>query len=288
MPSTPTHAIVFGGGGLAGIAWEAGVVHALVTTGFDPARAGLLVGTSAGAVISTQLAAGVSTEILFDEQANPRADSAETFRPYSQDEADKANQTLMAKVNGDLTAARKRIGAFAKRSETPTVDERKAIIASRLSDHAWRSRRLRLVAVDVDTGEPRVFDGDSGCALVDAVAASCAVPGVWPAVPIGGKHYMDGGIMSMNNAWVAGGSRRVLVLAPLGYSDGNPVSGHLRSEVRALEDQGAGVRVITPDQASLDAFGGNVLDPARRSPSAHAGYRQGLSLAKDLLAWWIA
>ncbi|MEM5383286.1 patatin-like phospholipase family protein [Paraburkholderia phymatum] len=288
MSAINTHAIVFGGGGLAGIAWEAGLVHALAKAGFDVGLANLLVGTSAGSVISTQLASGISTDILFNEQANPNPDSVEKFRPYSQEEADKANQALMAKVNGDLTAARKRIGAFARRSETPSLDERKAIIASRLSEDEWLSRSLRLVAVDVDTGEPRVFDSESGCSLIDAVAASCAVPGVWPTVPIEGKHYMDGGIMSMNNAWVASGSKRVLVLAPLGYSDGNPVSGHLRDEVKALENQGASVRVITPNESSLKAFGGNVLDPARRSPAAHAGYSQGLGQASDLVAWWLA
>jgi NTE family protein len=61
----------------------------------------------------------------------------------------------------------------------------------------------------------------------------------------------------------------------------------LRDEVKALEDQGASVHVITPDESSLKAFGGNVLDPARRSPSAHAGYSQGLGLGSDLAAWWV-
>ncbi|MEX3933771.1 patatin-like phospholipase family protein [Paraburkholderia phymatum] len=286
MKSTLNRAAVFGGGGVVGIAWSAGIVYGLEKTGTRISNADVLVGTSAGSVIATQIACGSEVFDMFMHQRYPTPDSGEQFRPYSQEEADAANCKLMEKVNGDLVAARKRIGKFARRSETPTVEVRRAIIASRLSSTEWPDRTLRLIAVDTDSGVPRVFDSASGCALIDAVAASCAVPGVWPPVPIEDAYYMDGGIASMTNAWVAEASRRVLVLAPLGYSDGNPVSGHLRAEVAAIEARGASVRVIAPDTASLLAFGNNVLDPARRGPAAQAGYEQGTALAKDIATWW--
>ncbi len=287
MIGTVERAAVFGGGGVVGIAWSAGIVHGLACAGVRIADADELVGTSAGSVIATQLACGVDVSAMFAEQRHPAHDSSEQLRPYSQEAADAANCRLVEKVGGDLVAARKRIGAFARRSETPALGVRRAIIAARLSTAEWPARRLRLVAVDTDTGAPRVFDAASDCVLVDAVAASCAVPGVWPPVPIDGVYYMDGGIVSMTNAWVADTARRVLVLAPLGYSDGNPVSGHLRAEAAAIEARGASAQLIVPDAASLAAFGSNVLDPAHRGPAAQAGYEQGTAIANDIASWWL-
>jgi NTE family protein len=147
-------------------------------------------------------------------------------------------------------------------------------------------RPLKLVAVDAETGEGRFFESASGADFVDAVAASCAVPGAWPVVCIGGRSYMDGGIRSMTNADLAAGAARVLVLAPLGYSEGNPVSGHLHAEVEVLRKAGAEVSVVVPDPASLEAMGENVLDPSRRPPSAQAGLLQGQALAAALRPLW--
>jgi NTE family protein len=183
-------------------------------------------------------------------------------------------------------AARKRIGAFALRSETVAPEVRRAIIAARLPAPHWPVRWLGVTAVDAETGEHRLFDRDSGVELVDAVAASCAVPGAWPVVRIDGRPYMDGGIRSMTNADLAQGAAHVLVIAPLGYSEGNPVSGHLRAEVRKLQAAGSRVDVIVPDAASLDALGDNVLDPARRRPSAAAGLQQASAEAAALVAAW--
>jgi NTE family protein len=281
----PRRCLVLGGGGLAGIAWEIGVVAGLARCGVRLADADLFVGTSAGSVVGTQLASGLDVEQLLDGQLSAPADSVERFRPYSQIAADRQNVVLMRKVDNDLTRARQRIGAFALRSATPSLLERRQIIASRLPSGAWPSRRLKVVSVDVVTGMPRVFDAGSGVELVDAIAASCAVPGAWPAVPIGDATYMDGGIHSMTNVWVAAGAARVVVLAPLGFSDGNPVSGHLRAEVRQLRESGSVVDVIVPDAASQDAIGDNVLDPERRAPSASAGLRQASRLADSMKSY---
>lgn len=281
-------ALVLGGGGVAGIAWEIGVTAGLARRGVVLSSAGLFVGTSAGSVVSTQLACGSDVDDLLHGQRHPPADSPEQYRPYSQAEADQRNRKLVDKVGGDLSEARKRIGAFARRSATPTPAERRAIIAARLPRHNWPDAALRVVAVDTDSGEAHVFDRDAGCGLIDAVAASCAVPGAWPSVEIDGLHYMDGGIASMTNAWVAADAARVVVLAPLGYSEGNPVSGHLRAEAAMLERAGIDVRVITPDEPSRVALGDNVLDPGRRPDAADAGLAQGLQLAAALSAWWNA
>jgi NTE family protein len=165
---------------------------------------------------------------------------------------------------------------------------RREIVAARLPQAEWPMRRLGVVAVDADSGEHRLFHRDSGVGLADAVTASCAVPGTWPVVAIGERRYMDGGIRSMTNADLAAGAPHVVVVAPLGYSEGNPVSGHLRAEVALLQAAGAQVDVIVPDAPSLEALGDNVLDPARCAPSAQAGLAQGLALAPGLAARWNA
>ncbi len=278
---------VFGGGGVAGIAWATGVAAGLERAGLDWSHAQGFLGTSAGAVVGAQLAFRVPVERLLAGQLEPPADSAEQARPYSQADADARNRALVDKVGGDLVAARQRIGAFALRSQTVAPEVRRAIVAARLPAMAWPEPWLGVTAVDAETGEHRLFDRDSGVELTDAVAASCAVPGTWPVVRIAGRPYMDGGIRSMTNADLAQGAGHVLVIAPLGFGEGNPVSGHLRAEVRYLEEAGSRVDVIVPDGASLEALGDNVLDPARRAPCARAGLRQASTAAAALAAAWI-
>jgi len=283
-----TRVAVLGGGGVAGIAWASGLVAGMARQGVHVAQADGFVGTSAGSVVGTQLACGVAPETLLAEHLTPADASLETARPYSQADADARNRALMAKVGGDLVAARQRIGAFALRGDTVPPAERHAIVAARLPQTHWPVRGLRVVAVDTASGEHRVFDRYSGVELVDAVAASCAVPGAWPAVAIQGRLYMDGGIRSLTNADIALGASRVLVIAPLGWGEGNPVSGHLRAEVARLREAGACVNVIVPDPASAEALGDNVLDPARRAASARAGLAQGLRVAASVAADWAA
>lgn len=283
-----TRALVLGGGGVAGIAWATGIAAGLARQGVDIAQADVVIGTSAGSVVGAQLACGAEPEALLAQQLAPPAASREQAQAYSQKEANARNRALMDKVDGDLTAARKRIGAHALRSAAVPLAQRREIISARLPQAAWPARALRVVAVDTATGAHTVFDRDSGADFTDAIAASCAVPGAWPAVPIDGRAWMDGGIRSLSNADLAAPAQCVLVIAPLGYADDNPVSGHLRAEVRMLEDAGARVAVVVPDSYSARAMTDNLLDPTRRAPSARAGLVQALRMAQDIAAFWNA
>src|ERR1700723_3006889 len=94
-------------------------------------------------------------------------------------------------------------GGLALRVETVPEAKRRAVIAGRLPQHSWPSRRLAVVAVEANTGDVRVFDKDSGADLVDGGTASCAIPGIWPPVTIGGSRYIDGGARSVVNADLA-------------------------------------------------------------------------------------
>jgi len=274
-PPTRESAVVLGSGGVLGIAWSIGVIAALVRAGMRIENVGLWIGTSAGSVVAAKLVNQIPVTQLLQEQMSGQAAAQETLRPYDQREVDAKNQQLFEKVQGDLLLARQRIGAWAQRSNTPPLAQRQRIIAQRLNGLDWPRTPLRIVSVNARTGAKKIWDHNSGISLAQAVTASCAVPGVWPVVPLQGEPYMDGGVRSSTNADLALGCRHVLVISPQGYSERNPINGHLHEEVDKLQARGASVHVVTPDTPCLQAMGHNILDPSRCATVAQAGYAQG-------------
>ncbi|MEO6792200.1 MAG: patatin-like phospholipase family protein [Mycobacterium sp.] len=275
---TGKRALVLAGGGVAGIAWETGVLCGIADE--SPATAAalldsdVLVGTSAGSAVSAQIGSGTSLGELFARQvgeASPELDPGMGVEGI-------AELFLAAMTAPNTTAAQKmqRIGAVALAAETVPAAVRRRVIARRLPSHRWPDRCLRITAIDIDDGELMVFDRDSGVDLVDAVAASCAVPGVWPPVVIGGRRYMDGGMRSSVNLDVADDCGVAVVLVPSGESSPSPFSGGVAAEVAAFDGR---AKVVFADPAAVRAFGRNPLDPACRIPSARAGREQGRKLA---------
>jgi NTE family protein len=167
------------------------------------------------------------------------------------------------------------MGEYALQADTVPEPERIAVIESRLPSREWPVTPTRLTAVDCVSGELTVFDASSGVSLVDAVAASSAVPGIWPPVTIGGRRYMDGGVRSSDNADLAAGAARVIVISPLGLDSPLPTSMPLREVLAGLKRDGSAVTLISPDEVSAAAIGTNALDPATRLPAATAGRAQG-------------
>lgn len=191
----------------------------------------------------------------------------------------------VAGAGPDPKAIRARIGAYALAIPAIPEEERRVIIETRLPVHTWPKQRLLIVAVDTETGEEYIMDRASGVSLVDAVAASCAVPGIWPPVTIAGRRYMDGGVRSATNADLARGYDSILILNPLG-ANANFLGVGTASEAAALEREGSQVLVIAPDAASATAIGLNPLDPATRQPSALAGRSQGRERAASVADLW--
>jgi NTE family protein len=138
-----------------------------------------------------------------------------------------------------------------------------------------KAHQRSFVAAAIGGPELAVFDAASGVSLVDAVAASSAVPGVWPPVTIDGRRYMDGGVRSADNADLAAGAQRIIVVSPLGLNSPLPSPMPLREVLTRLKKGGATVTVISPDETSAAAIGTNALDPATRVPAAMAGRAQG-------------
>jgi len=270
-PMTGGHALVLGGGGLAGIAWMTGLLTGLAEASDDLTGAELIIGTSAGAHVAAQLGSGLPLADLFALQADPSRQPAEkSAKPDISKFA-----TQIGPYAGTAAETRRRIGAYALAAETVPEAVRRKIIERRLASHHWPARCIRLTAVDAATGELRVFDSASGASLVDAVAASSALPGLWPPVTIGASRYIDGGIRSVDNADLAAGFPRITVLSPTGFDSLIPSSRPLREAVAKLRADGSAVTVLVPDAASAVAFGTNPLDPATRTPAARAGLAQG-------------
>lgn len=263
-----SRALVLGGGGLAGIAWETGILCGIADASPSTAQllleSEVLVGTSAGATVAAQLGSGVPLEELYENQL---AESSTEIAPRLT--RDELTEIFVAALSEpfdpdlDTTIQQvRRIGAVAAATETVPDRIRRAVIEQRLPSHDWPERVMRLTAIDIDTGELVVFERNSGVDLVDAVMASCAVPGAWPLVTIGGRRHMDGGVGSSINLDVAADCGLAVVLAPGG-------AGEEMSSFPGL------AFAVVPDDASLVAFGTDPLDPRCRAPSARAGRAQG-------------
>jgi NTE family protein len=277
----PSRAVVLGGGGLAGIAWEVGVLLGLADAGLDVLDADLVVGTSAGSAVG----AGVTSQDLLKQFYEAQLEHGPGDKEMGAELDLEAFATTML---GALASASSPQDARAKLGElalaTPTVPEsvRREIIAARLPNPEWPDRNLVITACDAATGEFVTFDRTSGIELVDAVAASCSVPGVWPPVTINGRRYMDGGVRSTTNSDLAEGYEQIVILAPIPPFE-SPMGPSFEDEIAPLTAKSEVVAIV-PDQAAQTAFGFNPLDPSTRPESAQAGRAQAASYVDEVRA----
>ena len=291
-------ALVFGGGGSAGNAWVIGVVAGLLAAGLDVTGADLIIGTSAGSTAAAQVSSatpppGLLAGILAGAPRPGAGPVGSIRRPVP----NRPPSDLLEKTSAIIAAAegpadmRRRLGAAALEMDASSGSsgqtQRLATVAARLPSQHWPHRPLLIVAVDAHTGDPVVFDRHSGVDLADAVTASTAGPGA-PPHRIGDHRYIDGGYRSPENADLAAGYKRVLVLAPLGGRTRAPLEWgmHLAAQADELRARGSRVETILPDSSARDAFGHNLMDVSARPPAAQAGYNQGQALAAQLTDFW--
>jgi len=282
MQTGDSAGLVLGGGGITGIAWELGLLVGMAEAGLDLLGADLVVGTSAGSVVGAQITSSTPIETLYERQLEPP--SSELAAGLGTREKFGYAAALL-RSRGDVARFGRRLGALstkaARAGALPTVEQRLAVIRSRLPSAEWPERDLRVTAIDALSGGFRVITRRDGVPLVDAVAASCAVPGVFPPIPIGGRTYIDGGFRSSTNADLARGCTRIVVLAPIARSVG-PIKGPQQQ----LDELGVPSIVIAPDPAARAAIGKNVLDPAARRGAAQAGRAQAATIVERVLAVW--
>ncbi len=259
-------ALVLGGGGITGIAWELGILKGLADVGIDLSGADLVVGTSAGSVVGAQITSGSSLDDLYATQLEP-ADH-EIGAHFGRFTMLRLVPPMV--VPGSQRRKLARIGRLSMKAHPPGGEQRIDVIRSRIGVDEWPERELKVTSVEAESGEFVAFDRTSGVDLVHAVAASCAVPLVWPAVTIDGKHYVDGGMRSTANVDLAQGADVVIVLAPLPQAFSKATS--IQAQLAATG--ATRTAVVTPDERALADIGRNVLDPEKRSDAARTGLRQ--------------
>ena len=275
-------ALVLGGGGVTGIAWETGLIAGLAELGINLAAADVIIGTSAGSVVGTDIACGQELEALYQAQLAPPAPE-----PAVRIGWDFIGRLLWdVHTSPDPKRARARIGRWALAVPTVPEADRRKVFEARLPTSVWPSRPLKVTAVDAQTGDLAVFDSAGAVGLVDAVGASCAVPGLWPPVTIGERRFMDGGMRTVANADLAHGYERVVIVAPVAAGIGFMASP--RRQAAALTAAGAGVALVRPDRAAVRAIGRNVLDVSRRAAAVRAGRAQATAEAPAVGAVWRA
>ena len=276
---TPPHtALVLGGGGITGIAWMLGILKGLRDRGIDLTGADTVIGTSAGSVVGAQITSGHDVDELYAEQLRP-ADSeigAEMGLGVL------VRMALPSLLPGTPRTKRRRVGDAALKAHPAGGHERIEVIRSRIDVTTWpEDRDLRVTAVNAETGEFVVWDRHSGADIVHAVASSCAVPVVWPAVSIDDTPYVDGGMRTPANADLAHFADRVVVLAPIprGLSP-------LGAAARQMRKLPHGSALVVPDKEATRAFGRNLLDPRKRADAARTGLRQSADVADRVRAAW--
>ena len=298
VPVKGERALVLGGGGGAGNAWEIGVIAGLFDAGLDVTRADLIIGTSAGSTVAAQITSSTRPPELFANilaAAPPPGtggvgpDCGGVPRPVG-NHMERTDAIFGAAA--DAADLRRRMGAAALEMDAApdsSIQMRwRAAVASRLPSQHWPQRPLHIVVIDAHTGEPVVFDRHSGVDMVDAVAASTSNGFGVPPYSIGDKWYIDGGYPSAENASLAAGYERILVLSPFGGRSRAPLHWgvHLAAHVDELRASGSKVETIFPDSNSCDAFGVSMMDVSARPPSAKAGYNQGKIVAEQLREFW--
>lgn len=281
---TLSKALVLGGGGSMGIGWETGYLTGLADGGIDTRFADLVVGTSAGSQVGALIASRISWDNIWQRMLDPKRLAMEEkpsdnlgplFTKYDEIAATAKTPEVWIEMLGKLAAETK----------TMTDDEQLSRIRTRLGDCQW-AENLRIVAIDLITSQRVVWGADSGIELLRAASASSSLPGVFPPTTIGSRQYFDGGAHSMENADIAEGASKVLILS-VGLPIKTPFK--LEEQISHLQGSGSEVELIKPDKntfAALKQFGGNPIDPGIRPVIAACGREQGREDAARLARFW--
>ncbi|WP_197730801.1 patatin-like phospholipase family protein [Staphylococcus petrasii] len=273
---TNERTLVLGGGGITGIAWEAGVLAGLIDNGIKLNEADKIIGTSAGSFVGAVLANGYDMKDYYYElderrDENDRASMLSDIYHLWQnafivgrDDAEKVGQMM-----GDIVYTR---------PSKVDLNERKQAIRQRLGDVEWKDN-LEITAINAKTGVTGTFNSQSGVTLEEAVTASGAVPGIWPHIRLNESDWIDGGMVSPTNAMLAEGAKSIIILAPL--ADGLGMMPSAFDDAEKLNKH-SNVLVISPDSDSQAEIGDNIYNPNNILNIGNAGYKQGQALAQKI------
>ena len=280
-------ALVLAGGGYVGSSWEIGLVTGMVDAGLDVRDADLFVGTSSGARVALDLTGGEPLETIYQRRAGSDLHDAGSVARIAWARI-RSGVEQARQAGGSMAEILRRYGALALETGVGTIADRRKTVAAQLPMPAWPRRNVLITAINAETGERRAFDRDSGINLIDAVIATTASFGALP-VPFEGHHYIDGGYYSGDNADLALGYDRVLILSLIAPPQAMRLV-TLDSAVETLRNAGAQVEVIHPDTETMEALAatGGQMNPASGRPAAVEGRRQGQQIGASgaLAAFW--
>lgn len=269
-------ALALSGGGHYGIAFHIGYLKGLFDKGIDLRTVDYIIGTSAGSQVSTTISSMIDWDTIWQEQiiekvneTTPISDKemGELFQAF--DQLAKESKSTKAWVDG--------MGEISKNTQpNVSLDARRDMIRNRLGSVPleWNDK-LNIVATELETSERKVFNAQSGVALIDALAASSALQGVWQPIPINGYHYYDGGSYSMENPDVVDDAVKVIVLTT-NLPIETPYA--LDQLVEQMKADGKDVYVVKPSDevvSILQAYQYNTVNADMREEIAQAAVKQG-------------
>lgn len=269
-------ALALSGGGHYGIAFHIGYLKGLFDKGIDLRTVDYIIGTSAGSQVSTTIPSMIDWDTIWQEQiiekvneTTPISDKemGELFQAF--DQLAKESKSTKAWVDG--------MGEISKNTQpNVSLDARRDMIRNRLGSVPleWNDK-LNIVATELETSERKVFNAQSGVALIDALAASSALQGVWQPIPINGYHYYDGGSYSMENPDVVDDAVKVIVLTT-NLPIETPYA--LDQLVEQMKADGKDVYVVKPSDevvSILQAYQYNTVNADMREEIAQAAVKQG-------------
>lgn len=278
-------ALILGGGGAVGNAWETAIITTLIKNDVPLAEAEIIVGTSAGSIVGSKLACGV--ELL-------GKDHSKTF-PYPQSGPDiesiKAVFKLWTSVEFMDDKTSKQIARIASKANTISEQEWTSLVAHQMID-AWPEKDLRICSVNANTGLFEVFTKDDGVSLRKVIASSCAIPGMFPLITLEQSQYMDGGVYSGTNAQIVIEDQPDLAVIIAPICKGTALIGEfadrcLQSEVQQLKAKGCKVMVISPNENDINALGDNLMDTSRLMSASMAGQKRALALLNEMKIAWL-
>lgn len=275
-------AVVLGGGGVTGIAWESGIIASLKAMGIYLWQADMILGTSAGSFVGAALASGYDMQRYYDHQ---RVVNTDEKTGVASKEIILSWRDAFIEGGTDAEAIERAMGNISKtRQPQITLTERKTVAESRLETLDFPDH-YGAVSVDRDTGQTHVLTKDSGVSLVEATCASGAVPGVWPSISFNGIDWIDGGMVSSANPMLAKDYRKVLVIAPLPKGYGQMPS--TQEEVAELSKTSR-TFLFVPDDHTKAVVGKGIYDADRAPASGQAGWDQAITVKNEILDFWNA
>ena len=270
-------ALVLGGGGITGIAWESGVLAGLIDSGILVNHADKILGSSAGSYVGSILANGQNMKTYYEQLANNRdnADNAQLdpslFELWREAFVQgKTDEQVIGKYLGDI---------INKSPSTVSFEERERSVRKRIGNVDW-TPQLEITAINSKTGTLESFNETSDISLIEAVMASGAVPGIWPHVDMLGASWIDGGMISSTNARLMANYKDIIILAPLDQKQGLVPS--VYEDVETLKTN-SNVTLITPDQDSRNIIGTNIYSSQHIKEIGDAGYQQGKIIGREAL-----